>query len=216
MPSTCLPKKGWNSRLHKEFTPFQCLRINPRPASTWDREFLSSDRTERIQIPSAFPWGNQPSVIQRPFQEENQARIWEDPPQSLCLETITRNSEGRGRYKIRGNQHQTRSQKIYVQIQSRDNARPAPNPAGAHEALKSSPGNAAAPLSQPHIQGHHHHKSQDGGPGRQLPVAAAGREGRGERLGRGKRRSRPSRAGEGPFPGSHLVCASGMMSSITT
>lgn len=24
-PPTCLPKKGWNSRLHKEFTPFQCL-----------------------------------------------------------------------------------------------------------------------------------------------------------------------------------------------
>lgn len=58
----------------------QCLRINPRPASTRDREFLTSDRTERIQIPRAFPWGNQPSVIQRPVQEENQGRIWKDPP----------------------------------------------------------------------------------------------------------------------------------------
>lgn len=38
---------------------------------------------------------------------------------------------------------------------------------------------AGAALPQPNVQGHHHHEAQDGGPGRQLPVATAGTKGDG-------------------------------------
>lgn len=172
-----LPKKGCNPTLHKELTPFP----DPRPASTRDREFPASDRTERIKIPNAFPWRNQPSVIQRPFQEENQARIWEVPP---IFVLGNHRQELRGDGEVQNQRKSTPNQipKIYVQIQSRAKACPAPAPAGG--ALLCPPGNAALPYPSP--------TSRD--------IITT------------KPRMEVQDANF-PLP---LVCASGMMSSITT
>lgn len=105
MPSA-FPKKGGIPFSIRSLLHFRASVLNPRPASTREREFPTSDRTERIKIPNAFPWRNQPKSSKR----KTKPGSGRTHPY-LCLETIARNSEGRGRYKIRGNQHQTRSQK---------------------------------------------------------------------------------------------------------
>lgn len=147
-----------------------------------DREFLTSFRTERIRIPSAFPWRNQASVIQCPFQEENQARIWEGPP-LFVLGNHRQELGGEGEIENQRKSTPNQIPKIYVQIQSWNNACPVPNPA-ARGALKSSPGNAAvrypSPTSRDIITRNPRMEVQDA---------------------------------NFPLP---LVCASGMMSSMTT
>lgn len=150
IPSNSLQDLGSHGSSNSQRLPKKKAGI---PDST--RSFLHSSAS--VVTPEQPPHGtgnSQPPTEQRgsksrvlflgETQRKNQTRIWEDPPTFVLGNH--RQQLGAGDIKIRGNQHQTRSQNSMYR--SVPGARPAPDPA-ALGALSFSPGNAALPYPSP-------------------------------------------------------------------
>lgn len=147
------PKKGGIPDSLRSSLHLRASVLNPRAASTQDREFLNSHRGSKSQM--LFLGETSPS------RRKPKAGSGRSHPR-LCLETTARNSQRRG--EIQNQRESTPNQVPNSMYRSSPRLGAPGSQSRGVQGSEIFSWESSTALSQPHIQGHHHHKAQDGGP----------------------------------------------------